>query len=146
MIKNFTPRLYQEAILATAVKHNTLIVLPTGLGKTNIFLMLAAHRLHNYPDSQILLVGPTKPLIDQYYEVFKNHFKADEADMVILTGAVKPDKRVDLWNNSKIIFSTCSALKAAVSISNKSPSTRTRGGFPLVMWRSEARLSTALFK
>ena len=37
MIKNFTPRLYQETILATAVNKNTLVVLPTGLGKTNIF-------------------------------------------------------------------------------------------------------------
>jgi len=111
MIKNFTPRLYQQAILATAVKHNTLVVLPTGLGKTNVFLMLAAHRLHNHPDSKILLVGPTKPLIDQYYEVFKNHFEVDEADMAILTGVVKPDKRVDLWNNSKIIFSTPQGLE-----------------------------------
>ena len=41
MIKNFEPRLYQETILNTAAEKNTLVVLPTGMGKTNIFLMLA---------------------------------------------------------------------------------------------------------
>ena len=50
MIKGFTPRLYQETILATAAQKNTLIVLPTGMGKTNIFLMLAAQRLKQYPN------------------------------------------------------------------------------------------------
>ena len=45
MIKGFEPRIYQQTILATAVKYNTLVVLPTGMGKTNIFLMLAAQRL-----------------------------------------------------------------------------------------------------
>jgi len=118
MIKNFTPRLYQETILATASKHNTLIVLPTGLGKTNIFLMLAANRIKQYPDGKILLVGPTKPLIDQYFSVFKDYFDIDESQMSILTGFVKPEKRIELWNNSKIIFSTPQGLENDL-ISNK---------------------------
>ncbi len=111
MIKDFTPRLYQEAILATAVSRNTLIVLPTGLGKTNIFLMLAAHRLRLYPESKILLLGPTKPLIDQYLEVFRNHFEISEDKMAVLTGLVGPEKRAGLWNDAKVIFSTPQGLE-----------------------------------
>ncbi len=111
MIKDFTPRLYQEAILATAVSHNTLIVLPTGLGKTNIFLMLAAHRLRLYPESKILLIGPTKPLIDQYLEVFRTNFDVSEDKMAVLTGLVSPDKRAGLWNNARIVFSTPQGLE-----------------------------------
>ncbi len=111
MIKGFTPRLYQEAILATAVSHNTLIVLPTGLGKTNIFLMLAAHRLRLHPESKILLIGPTKPLIDQYLEVFRKHFEISEDKMAVLTGLVSPEKRKKLWNDAKIIFSTPQGLE-----------------------------------
>ncbi len=111
MIKDFTPRLYQEAILATAVKYNTLIVLPTGLGKTNIFLMLAAHRLKLYPESKVLLIGPTRPLIDQYLEVFKNHFEISADRMAVLTGLVRPEKRVELWKNASIIFSTPQGLE-----------------------------------
>ena len=111
MIKEFTPRLYQETILDTCTKKNTLVVLPTGLGKTNIFLMLASNRLKNYPDSKILLLGPTRPLIDQYFETFKKHFEINEEEMAIFTGFVKPEKRAELWKKSKVIFSTPQGLE-----------------------------------
>ena len=106
MIRNFKPRLYQETILATAALNNTLVVLPTGMGKTNIFLMLAAQRLKQYPDSKILLLGPTRPLIDQYYRVFTENFDISEEDMVIFTGMIPPAKREELWDKARIIFST----------------------------------------
>lgn len=118
MIKNFEPRLYQQTILATAVKKNTLVVLPTGMGKTNIFLMLAAQRLRQYPDSKILLIGPTRPLIDQYFAVFKSNFEIEENEMAIFTGNVSPEKREELWKKSKIIFSTPQGLENDI-ISNK---------------------------
>ena len=111
MIKNFEPRLYQQTILATAVEKNTLVVLPTGMGKTNIFLMLTAHRMMQYPNSKILFIGPTKPLIEQYMNVFKEHFEISENDMAIFTGMVSPEKRSELWKNAKIIFSTPQGLE-----------------------------------
>ena len=111
MIKGFTPRLYQETILATASTKNTLVVLPTGLGKTNIFLMLAAHRLKTYPNSKILLIGPTKPLIDQYRDVFSKHFEIPEEKMTVLTGMVAAEKRAGLWEKSAVIFSTPQGLE-----------------------------------
>lgn len=111
MIKDFIPRLYQEKILNTCVNKNTLVVLPTGLGKTNIFLMLTAYRLKMYPNSKILFIGPTKPLIDQYLLVFKKNFDISEDKMAIFTGLVSPEKRADLWKNSKIIFSTPQGLE-----------------------------------
>ena len=111
MIKNFKPRLYQESILNTASLKNTLVVLPTGLGKTNIFLMLTALRLSQYPKSKILLVGPTKPLIDQYFQAFEKHFQIDKEKMVIFTGATQPAKRIELWKNAQIIFSTPQSIE-----------------------------------
>ena len=62
MLRDFTPRLYQETIFATTVKKNTLVVLPTGLGKTAIALMLTTQRLKQYPQSKIIFLAPTKPL------------------------------------------------------------------------------------
>lgn len=118
MIKDFEPRLYQETIFSTAAEKNTLIVLPTGMGKTNIFLMIAAQRLKQYPNSKIVLLGPTRPLIDQYYEVFKKHFEVDESDMTIFTGQVSPEKREKLWKTAKIIFSTPQGMENDI-ISNK---------------------------
>ncbi|MDD5086228.1 MAG: DEAD/DEAH box helicase [Candidatus Nanoarchaeia archaeon] len=111
MIKDFEPRLYQQTIFATCASKNTLVVLPTGMGKTNIFLMLASHRLKQYPNSKILFIGPTRPLIDQYREVFKKHFEIDESKLVIFTGMVNPEKRAELWKDAKIIFSTPQGLE-----------------------------------
>ena len=104
MIKNFKPRLYQETILATASLKNTLVVLPTGLGKTNIFLMLAAQRLKQYPKSKILLVGPTKPLIDQYFLAFENYFEIEKEEMAIFTGATAPEERKELYKVKVTVF------------------------------------------
>lgn len=118
MIKNFVPRLYQETIFGNACMQNTLVVLPTGLGKTNVFIMLAAHRLKQYPNSKILLLGPTRPLIDQYRNVFEKHFEIDKNDMAVFTGFVKPEKRKELWEKSRIIFSTPQGLENDV-ISNR---------------------------
>ncbi|MBI1934968.1 DEAD/DEAH box helicase [Candidatus Woesearchaeota archaeon] len=111
MIRNFEPRLYQQTILATAVEKNTLVVLPTGMGKTNIFLMLAAHRLGHYPSSKVLFIGPTRPLIEQYFNVFREHFEISESEMSVFTGMVTPEKRAELWKKSRIIFSTPQGLE-----------------------------------
>ncbi len=111
MITGFTPRLYQEKILATAAEKNTLVVLPTGMGKTNIFLMLAAIRLQRFPNSKILFIGPTKPLIDQYYKVFVEHFEIDKDKLAVFTGLVSPVKRAQMWKTAQIFFSTPQGLE-----------------------------------
>jgi ERCC4-related helicase len=111
MIKDFQPRLYQQTILATASEKNTLVVLPTGLGKTHIFLMLASLRLSQFPESKILFLGPTRPLITQYYDLFVKHFEIDKEKMAVFTGDVSPEKREKLWKDAKIIFSTPQGLE-----------------------------------
>jgi ERCC4-related helicase len=111
MIKNFEPRLYQQTILATASLKNTLVVLPTGMGKTNIFLMLAAQRLKIYPNSKILMLGPTRPLIEQYKQVFENFYDIDKSKLAVFTGHVNPKLRQELWKQCQIIFSTPQGLE-----------------------------------
>ena len=59
-------RLYQKNIVDSVLKKgNSLIILPTALGKTIIAAMLSAHALEKEPDSKILIVAPTKPLAMQ---------------------------------------------------------------------------------
>jgi len=106
MIKNFTPRLYQQTIFASCIAKNCLVVLPTGMGKTNIFLMLAAQRLREHPESKILFVGPTRPLIDQYRKVFEEYFEFPKEKYATFTGMIAPEKRKAQWNSATIIFST----------------------------------------
>jgi len=62
-------RQYQLNIVKTAEKENTLIVLPTGMGKTIIALMLIAKFLKN-KTNKILFLAPTKPLVTQHMQFF----------------------------------------------------------------------------
>ncbi|MFH1275872.1 MAG: DEAD/DEAH box helicase [Candidatus Woesearchaeota archaeon] len=111
MLKNFEPRLYQQTILGTAANKNTLVVLPTGLGKTALAFLLTAQRLHNYPNSKILMLAPTKPLCEQHVESFKQHLDIPEDKIVLFTGSVKPEKRAELWKEATIIISTPQGLE-----------------------------------
>ncbi len=99
-------RTYQEAILGKAVGENLLCVLPTGLGKTPIAILLSVFRLEKYPDSQILVLAPTKPLIEQHLETFRKTINFPESEFALLTGMVKPEEREKKYKHSKIIFAT----------------------------------------
>ncbi len=102
----FEPREYQQKILSTAIKKNTLCVLPTGLGKTNIAIMLTAHRLEKYPNSKVLVVAPTRPLINQHHKVFLKSLTIDENETCVLTGVIPPMKRTYLYKEKRLIFAT----------------------------------------
>src|SRR4030042_1162972 len=98
-------RPYQEAILGTAVKNHTLCVLPTGLGKTNVAILLAAHRLEKYPGSRILVMAPTRPLVNQHHKVFGRSMRIPQEEMVAVTGFIKPEERESLYRK-KLVFAT----------------------------------------
>lgn len=106
VLKNFEPRLYQQTILNTCTNNNTLVVLPTGMGKTGISLMLAVQRLKQYPKSKILILAPTKPLLDQHLSTFSNHLELSSDLLTTFSGSTSPERRKDLWENSQIIFAT----------------------------------------
>jgi Fanconi anemia group M protein len=111
MIRDFTPRLYQQIILGTAARANTLVVLPTGLGKTALAFLLASQRLSLYPNSKILMLAPTKPLCEQHVKSFQTHLDIEPEKIVLFTGSVKPEKREELWKTAQIIISTPQGLE-----------------------------------
>ncbi len=98
-------RSYQIAIAATALMHNTLVILPTGLGKTVVALLVIASRLHN-KDGRVLMLAPTKPLVEQHAEFFRRTLKIPPNRIVALSGEIPPEKRVQLWKNAKVVVST----------------------------------------
>lgn len=95
---------YQETIVATAVGGNTLVVLPTGLGKTIIALMVSVHRLKTFPDKKILFFAPTKPLVEQHKKTFEGSLV--DLPMTLLTGTVPVKKRKDIYRENQLIFAT----------------------------------------
>ncbi len=111
LASGFTPRLYQETILSTAAEKNTLVVLPTGMGKTAISFMLAAQRLQHFPQSKIVVLAPTKPLAEQHLQTFRENMQLSEGQFVLFTGEVPPAKRHEQWQQAKVIFSTPQGLE-----------------------------------
>ncbi len=103
---NLEPREYQKRIAETASSSNTLVVLPTGLGKTMIAVMVAAERFAKYPEGKVMVLAPTKPLVLQHFETFKRHLELPAKACAVLTGTVDPGEREVLWLKSKAIFAT----------------------------------------
>jgi len=100
-----TPRLYQETIFNTAVNANTLVVLPTGLGKTHIAAMLAAHRAEKLK-GKVLFMAPTRPLVEQHCTTWKESFKLSEDNFKVFTGHLLPEKRENEYKDADFIFAT----------------------------------------
>ena len=106
MLRDFEPRLYQKSILETVLKGNTLVILPTGLGKTAIAMMLADNRLSNFPSSKIIFLAPSRPLAAQHLETFKAHLDIEDNKFALFTGTTSPESRHKLWKDARLIFGT----------------------------------------
>ena len=106
-------RLYQQVILGTAVARNTLVILPTALGKTVISLLVAVQRLSVYPWGKILVLAPTVPLATQHRESFRRFLNSDVPDEAIslVTGKVPQAKREHLWDASRLVFATPQTIR-----------------------------------
>ncbi len=105
-------RVYQQAIAEKACQKNTMVILPTALGKTAISALTAAHFLYNYWDMKILVMAPTRPLVLQHKDTFTKFLRIKAEDMVVLTGKTPPDYRKLIWNgNSKVLFATPQIVK-----------------------------------
>ncbi|MFQ5531217.1 MAG: DEAD/DEAH box helicase [Candidatus Nanoarchaeia archaeon] len=105
-LQDISPREYQKAIFESCIKDNCLVVLPTGLGKTLIALMLSIKRMQEFPGEKVVFLAPTKPLAEQHHEYFKKHLPELFAEITLFTGQVPSNKRKTLWNASDIVFST----------------------------------------
>lgn len=105
------PRLYQELVAATAVTKNTLCILPTGMGKTLIAVMVASYRLEKFPESKILMLAPTRPLVNQHMKTFKKLMSLKEDEFIALTGKVHVEDRKILYSKGRLFFATPQLIK-----------------------------------
>jgi ERCC4-related helicase len=103
-------RLYQEVIFAAASRQNTLVVLPTGMGKTVIAIVLAAHRLEKAPASKVVVLAPTKPLVAQHYRRFGQMLRVVPDKLRMITGETPSANRADSWRLGSILFMTPQTL------------------------------------
>lgn len=101
-------REYQKNISSHALSKNTLVILPTALGKTIISLRVSVNTLYNYRRKRILILAPTRPLVNQHWKSFVSYLKFLDEQMAVVTGKIPPYARSIVWNRNEIrlVFST----------------------------------------
>jgi Fanconi anemia group M protein len=112
------PRRYQVNLYRSAARKDTLLVLPTGLGKTVVALLLAAHVLSadrpRREGARVLFLAPTKPLVEQHTAFFlaaiegaRRAGEPGEGTCVAqVTGEVPPAERELLWREADVLVAT----------------------------------------
>nr|WP_229396598.1 ERCC4 domain-containing protein [Methanosarcina sp. DH1] len=98
-------RLYQLNLAGKALEGSSLVVLPTGLGKTVIALFVIVSRLQRF-GGKALILSPTKPLVEQHATFFKKVMALPEDEVLTFTGSIAPAEREKLWAQGKLIVST----------------------------------------
>lgn len=101
-------REYQVRIATKALQKPTLVVLPTGLGKTIVALIVLAERM-NLGKGPALMMAPTKPLVEQHVDFMNSNLK--KSKVVMVTGEVPPKKRKDIYLEGDLVISTPQVVK-----------------------------------
>lgn len=106
-------REYQKNISSIALNKNTLVILPTALGKTMISLLVSINTLYNYRDKRILILAPTRPLVNQHWKSFVSYIRLPNDQTAVVTGKIPPYARTIVWNNDaiRLIFSTPEVIR-----------------------------------
>ena len=106
-------REYQFSIAMRSLDGNTLVVIPTGLGKTAVALIVSASRLYS-TGGKVLMLAPTKPLVEQHLRYFQSllNLPGGTTDKcVIFTGESSPAVRTAEWNAATVILATPQVIK-----------------------------------
>ena len=96
---------YQLELAERAGRTHSLVCLPTGLGKTTVSLLVTARRLHEQ-GGKALMLAPTKPLVAQHADFYREALAVPEERVVTFTGEVSPDDRGALWETAQVVLAT----------------------------------------
>lgn len=111
LVKSFEPREYQAAISEKAVGQNTLVVLPTGMGKTLIAVMVGVSRLKKHNGSKILITAPTRPLNAQHTKSFERFTDIPGEEIILITGKSTPKQRAEMYKDATVVAATPQCIK-----------------------------------
>ena len=95
-------RAYQKKMAEESLREDTLIIIPTGLGKTVIAMIVAANILEK--GKKVLILAPTKPLVEQHYESYSSFMRNVKIGM--MTGQSPPSSRKNIIDSNDLIVST----------------------------------------
>ncbi|KAL1841510.1 hypothetical protein VTJ49DRAFT_7001 [Mycothermus thermophilus] len=101
---------YQFSIVKNALFHNTLVALPTGLGKTFIAATVMLNYFRWTKRAKLVFVAPTKPLASQQVEACLGIAGIPRSQASLLTGEIPPAVREDEWEKKRVFFMTPQTL------------------------------------
>ncbi|BFI25467.1 fanconi anemia group M protein [Marchantia polymorpha subsp. ruderalis] len=108
---NVPCRTYQFNITKVALFSNTLVSLPTGLGKT----LIAAAVMYNYfrwfPTGKIIFAAPSRPLVVQQIEACHKVVGIPQDMTIDMTGDMSPPVRAEYWQSRRVFFVTPQCLE-----------------------------------
>ncbi|NWW97611.1 FANCM protein, partial [Caloenas nicobarica] len=87
---NYPVRGYQERMARAGLLGNTLVCLPTGLGKTFVAAVVMYNFYRWFPSGKVLFLAPTKPLVAQQMEAW----------------GTQALNRRELWTTKRVFFLT----------------------------------------
>jgi ERCC4-related helicase/ERCC4-type nuclease len=115
-------REYQTRLADAARDAHTLVCLPTGLGKTTVSLLVTADRLDSV-GGKVLFLAPTKPLVQQHAEFYREALDIPDEEIVVFTGEIRPEDRADRWTDARVVIATPQVVEndlvgSRISLSN----------------------------
>ena len=110
-INNFQKRDYQYEISKICIHYNTLVIIPTGLGKTFIAAIVIYNFYRWFPTGKIIFLAPSKPLVTQQKNEMGNKTDISRTEMAEITGEIESSKRRKLWQKSRVFFGTPQAVQ-----------------------------------
>ncbi|TKC39145.1 hypothetical protein EI555_017052 [Monodon monoceros] len=103
---NCPVRDYQLHIARTALFCNTLVCLPTGLGKTFIAAVVMYNFYRWFPSGKVVFMAPTKPLVTQQIEACYRVMGIPQSHMAEMTGSTQAFTRKEIWGSKRVHFLT----------------------------------------
>ncbi len=106
---------YQFSIVKNGLFNNTLVALPTGLGKTFIAATIMLNYFRWMKTAKLVFVAPTKPLVSQQVDACFHIAGIPRSQTTLLTGEVTPALRAEEWNSKRVFFMTPQTLENDLS-------------------------------
>ncbi|KAM8808011.1 Fanconi anemia group M protein [Eudromia elegans] len=103
---NYPVRGYQLRMAGAALLANTLVCLPTGLGKTFVAAVVMYNFYRWFPSGKVLFLAPTKPLVAQQMEACARLMGIPPRHMAEMTGGTQVLSRRELWATRRVFFLT----------------------------------------
>uniref|UniRef100_A0A8D9AQ95 Fanconi anemia group M protein n=1 Tax=Cacopsylla melanoneura TaxID=428564 RepID=A0A8D9AQ95_9HEMI len=103
---NYPIRDYQRNIVHSCLFENTLVSLPTGLGKTFIAAVVMYNFYRWYPRGKIVFMAPTRPLVSQQMRACYDIMGIPMEDTIELQGNTVVAARKKEWNEKRVFYVT----------------------------------------